>query len=176
VKISQVIRRGPAELAGIRPDDVVLKVNGRPVYSRVDLTREIGKIAPGERVRLDLARSDNPVVNVELGKWPVVDDEGIIAPHRRFEPWRGLVVDFSTARHRYWQMGATEIEYPKGVLVTEVFPQSRAALAKLTPGDYITEVNGKAVATPQQFYDVVKSLKGDVKLELSKGQATVRGP
>ncbi|HVW00772.1 MAG TPA: PDZ domain-containing protein, partial [Planctomycetaceae bacterium] len=65
---------------------------------------------------------------------------------------------------------------PKGVLVTEVFPQSRAALAKLTPGDYITEVNGKAVATPQQFYDVVKSLKGDVKLELSKGQATVRGP
>ncbi|HVW01287.1 MAG TPA: trypsin-like peptidase domain-containing protein, partial [Planctomycetaceae bacterium] len=124
VKISQVIRRGPAELAGIRPDDVVLKVNGKPVYSRVDLTREIGKIAPGERVRLDLARSDNPVVNVELGKWPVVDDEGIIAPHRRFEPWRGLVVDFSTARHRYWQMGATEIEYPKGVLVTEVFPQS----------------------------------------------------
>jgi serine protease Do len=179
VKVSKVILGGPAALAGVQDQDVVLKVNGKPVHTRMDLTREIGRIAPGERVRLDIARPDGKgrAVNVELGKWPVVDEDGILYAHRKFEPWRGLVVDFPTARNRHWPTNASDINYPQGVLVTEVFPQSRAALAKLTPGDYIITVNDKSVGTPQQFHEVVKSLKGDVKLGLAKGGiTTVRGP
>ena len=186
VDVSRVIPGGPAAVAGMRDRDVVLRVNGKPIHTRMDLTREIGKISPGARARLDVIHIEAPrtevPVTVELGKWPVVDEEGILAAHRRFEPWRGLVVDFPTARQRHWPINSPEPTYPQGVLVTEVFPQSRAALAKLTPGDYIIKVNDKPVGTPQQFHDAVKSLKGDVKLELNKGElnkpelTTVRGP
>jgi serine protease Do len=162
-----VLPNSPAARAGLMNNDYITAVNDVPIHDRVDLTREVGKLPPGAKVELRVARASatEPVkLSVELGKWPVVDDEGIIAPQRSAEAWRGLIVDYPTARLKYY----TDVtRYPTGVLVTDVLPASRGAGADLVPGNYIYRVNGEPVSKPADFYAMVRGNKGDVVLDLA---------
>lgn len=161
-----ILPNSPASIAGLMNNDRILAVNDIPVPTRIDLFREVGKLPPGEKARLRLARgsSSEPIFcNVDLGKWPVLDDEGIIATQRHADAWRGLIVDYPTARRKYY---TDQTQYPAGVLVTEVLAQSRAASLDLVPGTYIERVDGVSVATPAEFHAKVRGLKGDVALEL----------
>lgn len=179
--VERVLGHSPAARGGILADDCILAVNDKPVFSRIDLTREISKLPPDDKARLKVVREPGEqykTVTVELGKWPVQDEEGIVAPRRRFEPWRGLVVDYATARHKYSSEYIESADtLPQGTLIMEVIPRSPAAAAELEPGKFVSRVNEVPVTTPKQFYDAVKSLHGDVTLHLLGGGAvTIRGP
>ena len=163
----------PAQQGGVQNGDVILTVNDAPIQSRRDLTREVGKLAPGEKARVRLWRAiDDAVLNLEirLGKWPVVNDEAIVVAHKRHEPWQGLVVDYPTARQKFGDLASPDPVYLTellgGVLVLESLPQSRGALADIEPGSFITRVNGRPVHTPDEFYQAVRTAKGTVSLTM----------
>lgn len=59
----------PAALAGLRPDDLVILVGGRPVASRVAVEEAVGAIAVGDPIRLTLVR-DGGLVEADLGPRP----------------------------------------------------------------------------------------------------------
>ena len=48
---------GPSELAGLKPGDLVLKVNGHDVASATDLTRQVALAHGGEEIHLQVRRS-----------------------------------------------------------------------------------------------------------------------
>jgi serine protease Do len=53
----------------------------------------------------------------------------------------------------------------KGVIITDLSPESVAASAGIEPGMVIVEVNRKAVSTPEEYSKAVKNVKpGDVVL------------
>lgn len=164
--VDSVIPNSAAEAGGLRRGDVIVSVNNEPVYSPSDLIREVGRVPPDTSVRLRVwrERGEQPELNltVHLGKWPVEDDEGIIATRPRYAPVRGLVVDFPTARRKFLQ----GLEYLDAVLVTEVVPNSRAAAADILPGDYISHVNGRAVQTPAEFLNEMQKHDGPVTVQL----------
>jgi serine protease Do len=54
--VSSVIKDGPADKAGIRPEDVILAVNGRRIESSNELPEQIAAIHPGEKVDLEIWR------------------------------------------------------------------------------------------------------------------------
>jgi len=54
--IAGVLRGGPAERAGIRPGDVLLKVNGRPVTDSTALLGLIAALTPGQSATLEIRR------------------------------------------------------------------------------------------------------------------------
>src|SRR5690606_6237720 len=108
---------------------------GRVIRDRNDLMREIALLPPGTTAHLLVWRESARRMlhlEVKLGKWPPHDDEGIIATRRRREPWRGLVVDYSTARRQYMPLN----EYYPAALATEVAPGSSAARADIQPGAF----------------------------------------
>lgn len=167
-------QNSPASLGKVRGGDLILAVNDRPILSMSDLLREVGKLSPGDTARLRIWRAEERrelMLPVVLGKWPVPDHEQIIATQRRYPTWRGLVVDYSTARLRI--SDPTNIK-ALGVLITEVDPDSPAAKANLQPGSFVVQVNGKPVRSPQEFHDVVKSLSGPATLDMIVGDATVK--
>lgn len=51
--VTQVLENGPAAKAGIRPSDVIIKVNRHRVSTEQDLRRNVDKIRIGQPVRLD---------------------------------------------------------------------------------------------------------------------------
>ena len=170
--IKDVLANSPASQGGLNYDDLILAVNDKPVYSPNDLMREISLLSPGTPARLRVFRKSNSgelMLTVIVGKWPVVDDEGIVATNRRYKPWRGLTADYSTARKRYFPPPTFRPQnIPAGVLITEVIPDTAAANAELQPGDLITHVNGVQIRQPQQFYSEVNRFKDeDVRLSLS---------
>lgn len=54
-RVLSVVPGGPADQAGIRPDDIVLKINGIPLTSR-DGGEHLGELRPGEAVTLEIGR------------------------------------------------------------------------------------------------------------------------
>ena len=154
----------------------MLSVNKVPVYNQYDLMREVALLGPGATARLRIWRERERrerTISVELGKWPVIDEEGIIATRLRTPVWRGLSVDYPTARSKHlpYQLD----RYHRAVLVTKVAVSSAAAgrRVNIKPGDYITHVNRVPVTTPAEFAKLVSRLSGPVTLNLADGRRTL---
>ena len=47
---------GPAELAGLRPGDIVTEFNGVPITNRIDLTAQVRVLAGGDDATLVYVR------------------------------------------------------------------------------------------------------------------------
>nr|WP_309142482.1 Do family serine endopeptidase [Bradyrhizobium sp. sGM-13] len=67
-RIAEVSPGSPAELAGLRKGDIVLKADDRPIHSAAQLRNRIGLARIGEQVRLTVERSGAPqIVTVAVG-------------------------------------------------------------------------------------------------------------
>ena len=165
VGVEKVLEASPAESGGIRAEDVLLAVQGKPLYEKDDLFREIGLVAPGALAHIRVDRSGREMVlKVRVGKWPVAGD-GIIASETRFPAWRGLHVDWPTSR-----LGGFDREnaYPRAVYVRKVDAGSRAS--RIEAGRFIVAVNSERVETPAEFHKAVEKVgRAAVALRLQDG-------
>jgi serine protease Do len=177
VRIDQVLNDLPAFRAGLKANDLVVRVEDKPVLRVSDLMREIGLAAPGTTVRVKVLREvrdrnwSEIVLPVEVGKWPVIDEEGIVGKPQR-DPWRGISYDYVTARSRYFNASLAQGLSPgrdrvQGVRVLEVRPGSPAAAREVQPGDLITHVRGVPVLSPRDFAEAVNGQTGPVMLTIS---------
>ena len=69
VGITQVVKDSPAEKAGLKKDDVILRFEGDSVTSVRKLNRLVGEVAPDQSVRLGISRGGSEQeVSVTIGK------------------------------------------------------------------------------------------------------------
>jgi serine protease Do len=171
-RIDSIVPNLPAHRGGLAEGDLVLKVNDKPIYNQNDLMREVGLVAPGTTAKIRIFRPLPPQdvgreleIDVEVGKWPVIDEEGIIATHPVHEQWQGIIYDYSTARKRF--LPVSTLRLPPSVRVMEVKPGSQAAAKGILPGDLITHVKGIPVRSPREFAEAVENATGQVTLKIS---------
>jgi len=175
--IADVVKDSPAEKGGIKPSDVVVALNGKPVSDNSQLTRDVGVIPPGSTVKLDLVREGRQrTVEVKLAERPDEKDQGGRTPSKGGQDKEqgdllGLSVqDVTPQLARQSQVDPAT----KGAVVVDVAPDSPAADAGLEPGDVVLEVNRRAVASAAEYKNAVKGVKkGDTALvRVRRGQAT----
>lgn len=175
-RAARVFPTSPAARAGLIAGDLILSINARPVTNRYDLMREVGLCEPGRKITLSVWRESTreqlQLVGA-LGKWPVEDEESIVASRKRHAPWRGLVVDFPTARRRFLP---STFRYVRAVVVSELVADSPAAAAGIEVGDFIAVVDKTPVETPAGFFAAVDSRRGDVSLQLLDGRRVTLAP
>jgi serine protease Do len=180
VRVYQVIPNSPATRcwtagtdiraapnAQLLPDDIILQIEGRPILDQYDLMRYVGTFGPDAVIRLTVWRpreAGELTLLTKLGKWPVVDDDAIIATSQRYPAWRGISVDYPSGRSKFF---GWPFQYKDAVLVTSVAANSPAQIAGLRDGDFIAAVAGTPVRTPAEFEAAVRRSDGDVPLELS---------
>jgi serine protease Do len=168
----------PAAQAGLQQDDLILEINGTPIRSAADLMREVGLLAPESVAEMLVwRRSERRKLSLKarLGKWPVHDDSQIVSTASRHPHWRGMGVDYPTARRRLQTSDIME-RYHRAVLVTGVEPGSAAESAGLRVGDFVSHVEDVAVETPREFHAATRGLRGDVRLERLDGSRVVIAP
>jgi serine protease DegQ len=132
--VTRVQSGTPAAAAGLRPGDVITALDGKAITSPQEFHNAEGLLPVGRAVSLTLLRDGAPL-------------EVSAAVKPRPKDLNGADLDARLA-------GATLSELPErfrqqgieGVLVSEVAPNSRAALTGLRSGDLITAINRRDVA------------------------------
>lgn len=69
LKITKVGRESPAEKAGLKEGDVILKLNGKPLNTREELQDMIKEMAAGDKMALDLLKGGKAeTLDIKLGE------------------------------------------------------------------------------------------------------------
>ncbi len=69
LKVTKVGRESPAEKAGLKEGDVILKLNGKPLATREELQEMIKEMSPGDKMALDLLKGGKPeTLEMKLGE------------------------------------------------------------------------------------------------------------
>lgn len=136
--VSEADAKGPAKEAGIVPGDVITAVDGRTVASPKELARLIGGTQPGKKVEVSLWRNGkSETVTVTLGDLPGADKQAKVEEPAPADA--NALEDLG--------LTVTRAEDGKGVVVTDVDPDSEAANRGIQPGDVIVAVNSKEVGS-----------------------------
>ena len=141
VIINSVFEGDPAFLAGLKVGDIIMKIGGSDIDSPNKMIRVIGAITPGQTINLDILRDGKSrVVPVKLESRKTqtaqLSSSSSISQSK---------LGFSVENPK------TDNNYPKGVFVSKVSPNSSAGLKGLQSGDLITAINGDAVENQLEF-------------------------
>ncbi len=141
--------------------DILLAINGQPIRDADDIYLHVATHLAGSKVRLLVRQAGKErLVEVTLAKLRV-PNKSIASSLGKRPFFRGVRVDWSS-------LLAQELGRPtlKGVLVTEVQPNTAADRADLKTGDVILRVNQVEVPTPAAFYQTVAEARGPVELTI----------
>ncbi|MCE9508095.1 MAG: DegQ family serine endoprotease [Alphaproteobacteria bacterium] len=154
--VSGVTAKGPAEKAGIKSGDVILKFDGVAIDQMRQLPKLVADAEVGKKSALTLWRKGKELtVTVDLGQLEKAEETGMIAGKKE-EKKAGIPstavesVGLSLApltdqlRDTYKIPPSTD-----GVLITEVRKDGAAASKGLEEGDVIVEIDQQEVATPE---------------------------
>jgi serine protease Do len=160
----------PAVKAGIAAGDVITAVNGKAVKGSRELAREIGMLAPGTSVKLDvLHQGTSKNVTLTLGEMPH-EQQANANEHEKpaqNEPHLGLAL-----------APANEVSgaASEGVAVVGVQSGSPAADHGFKTGDVILQVGGKSVASVKDVRDALNEAhtqgKHDVLMRVRTADGT----
>ena len=69
--VAVVERNGPAGLAGVRPGDLIVAVNGQPTETARAVIRTVAGTTPGKNVQVLLLRQGRSMeINITVGRRP----------------------------------------------------------------------------------------------------------
>lgn len=159
--LAKVVAGTPAHRANLRPNDVVLSVNGEPVVDVDSLMLNVGKHPVDSVVRLTVERNGRVMqLTPQLAKAPVQGGEQIATVPR--PRWRGMQVDYNTV-HEMVKMGVVE----PGVTIIDVATDSAAQRAGIRANAFVTHVGGTPIESPKEFFAAVEEQAGPVTLRIS---------
>jgi serine protease Do len=154
--VDQLTPGGPAEQAGVRSGDVVVTVNGRPVESSADLTRQVALAKPGDAVRLGVLREGKiRELTLQAGRRP---SEGALATNGGPDQGGGRSGEGAGAAALLGMRLAPDPQ--GGLVVQDVSPGSDAAQKGLRQGDVILRAGASPVASPTDVSSAVAAAKG----------------
>ncbi|WP_348642802.1 PDZ domain-containing protein [Mesorhizobium sp. B2-2-3] len=147
--VSNAQDAGPGNKAGIAAGDVITQVDGKDVASPKELARTIGAYAPGKSVDLTVFRDGKSrTIKVDLGTLPSSDKRASGDDGKQVAPAKAdALADLG--------LTITKSDDGKGLVVTDVDPNSDAADRGIQPGDVITAVSSAKVNTTD---DVSKAM------------------
>jgi serine protease Do len=143
---------GPADKAGIKSGDVIVKVDGDEIQDALDLSRTIAAKDPGTAVKIDLWRSGKEEsVEVTLD---TLDDTKVAAVEEPAQPETPAAPAPSS-------VGITVVPNSggEGLLIQDIDAASIAAEKGFQVGDAILEVDNQKVATADEFEKALSSVK-----------------
>jgi len=149
--INQVTPKSPAEKAGLKSGDVILKINGSSISRTSDLLNVLNRVAPSQTVQLEVLRDDKVrTISATLGTAP--DDTP--AAEDKNNPTSGLGMSIRNLTPEE----QAKLDVRGGILVQDVKRGSLASLSNIVAGDVILQVNGTPILNSQMFVKTMTAL------------------
>ena len=166
--VASVEDDSPAAKAGLKPGDVVLKLDGTEIGSSIELASRIAMMKPGSAAKLDVWRDGKPQeIAVRVGEAP---SEQVASAGKAdlSEARLGVAVRSLTADEK--QQAAVD----SGVVVEQV--AGAAAKAGIRPGDIILSVNGAQLKSVDQLKAATKGSGKTLALLVKRDGAQIFVP
>ncbi len=163
--ISEVTEGSPAEKAGLKAGDVIVKVQNSEVRDSRQLLLTVGQFTPGTTVAVEYLRDGKTrTAQVKLARRP--DQPGADSTPEKAEDigvLNGVGVGEITDQVR------EQLQLPpriKGALITSIDPDSPSARQGLREGDIILELDRKPVVDADSAVKLSEEIKGPKVLVL----------
>ena len=149
--INQVTPKSPAEKAGLKSGDVILKINGSSISRTSDLLNVLNRVAPSQTIRLEILRDDKiRTISATLGAAP--DETPTAEDKNSPTSVLGMNVRNLTPEEQ------AKLDVRGGIFVQDVKRGSLASLSNIVAGDIILQVNGTAISNSQMFVKTMSAL------------------
>lgn len=179
-RVMQVSKGSAAEKIGLRPGDVITKVDETTITDPQSLISTIREYHPGDKISLTYSRDGKEQkVSVQLGKMKDVgsynfqfnmpdmpnmpDMKNLELPQgnwpREFKEYFGNSLKFG--------IRAQDAEDGKGVKVLDVDDESAAAKAGIKEGDIITRFDGKEINSVATLTEAAQAAKEKVSVKVT---------
>jgi serine protease Do len=165
--IADLVPGSPAAKGGVQRGDVVTSVNGKPVSSSAEMTREVARTAAGDTIRLEVLRLGKPeTIEFKAGIRPseaqlagndnAPSEDNSAAPKAERPVVLGMsLTPLDAAGRKQFDLPASV----NGVVITGVGPNSDAAQKRLQPGDVIMRVGDRVTLKPSDVAAAVAAAK-----------------
>jgi len=155
ILVNEVFEGDPAEQAGVRSGDIIIKIGKEPVETPNQLSRVVASIGPGEQVTITVIR-DNQEKSfpVSLG---VKKEQAIVTSLMPSKTQVDLGIDVAPITDNLAEQ--FKIQEKEGILVTGVARGSLAYTEGLRKGDIISEINRTPVPTIQEFSNAMDEVR-----------------
>ncbi len=168
--VAQVGSGSPADKAGFKPGDVIVRFGDRDIGDSGQLPPLVGATKPGEKRTVTVIRDGQEKrLTVEVGKLATKEPVELAQAPGAAE---GAVLNIAVAELTAEQRQSRGVDH--GVLVQQVGP-GIAQKAGVRQGDVLLQLNGQKVESPAQLKELAKSLpKGrSVPLLVKRGEGAL---
>jgi len=166
--VSSVEKGGPAEKAGLKPGDILTRVDGKEINRAGELSLAVGNAKPGAKIELEIWRvGTKQSLSATLGEQrdrTVAENTATPAQGARL----GVAVRPLTADER------KQVELNGGLLVEQV--AGPAAGAGIQPGDIIIAVNGKPMNSADDLRKLLKEAGSRIAVLVQREDARIFVP
>jgi serine protease Do len=166
VIFADIVPGGPAERAGLKQGDILVRFDEETIESGIQLRNRVAATDPGKKVKVEILR-DKKELDITLRIGDLEKAQKLAKASKAVEPL-GLSVE------RVTQDIASRIGLRKatGVIITDVEQGSVSEKAGLTRGDIIFRVGNREIDSPDEFSAVVATAAeaGSVMLLLRDGR------
>lgn len=155
--VVDVVKDSPAEKAGLKQGDIIIKINNQAIENYSLLRNMIALQPPGTKVNLEIIRDKQPkTVSLEIG---TLSEKNILAEsniNNSTNPYGIEVQALTTEVARKYGVSDSA-----GVIVTKVDPSSTAAYLGIKKGIVILSVNQQKISTKQEFDKILREAPKD---------------
>lgn len=157
--VNQVLPGSAAATAGIKPGDIITKLNGKTIRSFGELRANIATMGAGKTIKLSIIRDGKEqIVDVTLKQADLTETKAnVLHP-----ALKGAT------------LANTEPSEPiQGVVIKKLDDKSPAAQAGLQEGDVIVGVNRTATTNLKDLSAAMKNKNGILALNIRRGDASL---
>ena len=158
--VTSVYAGDPADKAGMKPGDIILKINGHEIADPRELTRIIGSFKPNANVAIEVWREGRSIklstkLEKRIEEHVAGMEKGPSEHPRGVKDRLGLtVVDVTPQVQQEYNLGEAS-----GVLVIEIDPKGSAAGGQVQKMDIIREVEHKTVNSTKEYLAAITAKK-----------------
>jgi len=171
--VSQVIEGSPAEKAGIKSGDILVKFNGEPIQGAAHLKNLVGREKPGGTSKLTVVRDNKTFdVTVSIGE-KTAKTTGTTPPAAEAAASNELGVEIEPVPSSVAEkLGLKE---GQGIRVKDLVGDGAGAKMGLRPGDIILEIDGAPVPEVAGFQKALANAKKNqvIRLKVQRGEQRI---
>ncbi|RLC50938.1 MAG: hypothetical protein DRZ79_03580 [Candidatus Cloacimonadota bacterium] len=154
VLITEIIPGSPADKAGLKANDIVLKIDGDNVYTKSQFVKMLSLYEPNDVINLSVWRKHKEKnIKLKLGETPKSSKRaylGVIL--------KNLSVD---------ELKKLGLQKPYGVLVSKVMKDSPAEKSGILENDIILKLKNEKIFTKDQLSKMLRSFQPDDEIDIT---------